>query len=38
MQRSSDNPNLYSLKIGLISEFYNIDNTSSVIKLAMVSQ
>ena len=36
MQRSSDNPNLYSLKIGLISEFYNIDNTSSVIKLAMV--
>ena len=36
MQRSSDNPNLYSLKIGLISEFYNIDNTSNVIKLAMV--
>ena len=36
MQRSSDDPNLYSLKIGLISEFYNIDNTSDVIKLAMV--
>ena len=27
---------IYIHKIGLISEFYNIDNTSSVIKLAMV--
>ena len=26
MQRSSDDPNLYSLEIGTISEFYSIDN------------
>ena len=36
MQRSSDDPNLYSLEIGTISEFYSIDSTSNVIKLAMV--
>ena len=36
MQRDPNDPNLYSLKIGTINEFYDINNASNIIKLAMV--